>query len=47
MSSGLIALSRIASKKMVQNLVWATRYNVITIPAAAGPFVHLGKLLFR
>jgi len=27
-------------KKMMQNLVWATPYNVIAIPAAAGALVH-------
>jgi Cu2+-exporting ATPase len=27
---------------MVQNLGWATAYNVIAIPAAAGVFVHWG-----
>jgi len=25
---------------MVQNLVWATGYNLIAIPAAAGMFIH-------
>lgn len=37
-----IALSRGSYKKMVQNLVWATAYNMIAIPAAAGAFVHWG-----
>jgi len=27
---------------MVQNLVWATVYNVIAIPAAAGMFIRWG-----
>ena len=36
----VIALSRITYKKMMQNLVWATAYDVIAIPAAAGAFVH-------
>jgi len=35
-----IALSRATFRKMVQNLVWATAYNVIAIPAAAGMFIH-------
>jgi hypothetical protein len=43
MSSDVIALSRIIYKKMMQNLVWATPYCLITIPAAAGPFVLLGN----
>jgi Cu2+-exporting ATPase len=32
----LIRLSRATMSKMRQNLVWATAYNVIAIPAAAG-----------
>ena len=43
MSSDVIALSRITYKKMMQNLVWATTYNAIAIPAAAGAFVHSGN----
>jgi Cu2+-exporting ATPase len=35
-----IELSRATYRKMVQNLVWATAYNLIAIPAAAGVFVH-------
>jgi Cu2+-exporting ATPase len=37
-----IELSRAAYRKMVQNLVWATVYNVIAIPAAAGIFIRWG-----
>jgi len=37
-----IVLSRAAYQKMVQNLVWATVYNVIAIPAAAGMFIRWG-----
>jgi P-type Cu2+ transporter len=37
-----IVLSRASYRKMVQNLVWATAYNVIAIPVAAGLFVPLG-----
>jgi len=37
---GAIELSRAAYRKMVQNLVWATGYNLIAIPAAAGVFTH-------
>jgi len=32
----LIRLSRATMRKMRQNLVWATAYNVVAIPAAAG-----------
>ena len=34
----IIKLSKAAYGKMVQNLVWATGYNVIAIPLAAGAF---------
>jgi len=37
---GAIELSRGAYRKMVQNLVWATAYNLIAIPVAAGLFVR-------
>jgi Cu2+-exporting ATPase len=37
-----IVLSRATYRKMVQNLVWATAYNAIAIPVAAGLFVPLG-----
>src|SRR6516225_702220 len=40
-----ILLSRASYRKMVQNLVWATVYNVVAIPAAAGAFVHWGIAL--
>jgi Cu2+-exporting ATPase len=33
---GAITLSRAAYRKMVENLVWATGYNVVAIPVAAG-----------
>ncbi len=32
----VISLSRVAHRKMLQNLAWATGYNVIAIPLAAG-----------
>ncbi|MCU1343142.1 MAG: copper-translocating P-type ATPase, partial [Candidatus Acidoferrum typicum] len=37
-----IELSRATYRKMIQNLVWATAYNIIAIPVAAGVFVHRG-----
>jgi Cu2+-exporting ATPase len=37
-----IELSRATYRKMIQNLVWATAYNVVAIPVAAGVFVHWG-----
>src|SRR5262249_45688507 len=40
--AGGIRLSRASYRKMVQNLIWATAYNVIAIPVAAGLFVRWG-----
>ena len=37
-----IELSRATYRKMIQNLVWATAYNVVAIPVAAGLFVRTG-----
>jgi Cu2+-exporting ATPase len=37
-----IELSRASYRKMVQNLVWATGYNVVAIPVAAGVLVPWG-----
>jgi Cu2+-exporting ATPase len=39
---GAIELSRATYAKMVQNLVWATAYNVVAIPVAAGVLVPWG-----
>jgi Cu2+-exporting ATPase len=39
---GVITLSRATYRKMRQNLVWATGYNVIAIPVAAGAFAWAG-----
>jgi len=39
---GAIELSRATYRKMIQNLVWATGYNLIAIPVAAGLFVRRG-----
>jgi Cu2+-exporting ATPase len=39
---GAIELSRATYRKMTQNLVWATAYNIVAIPVAAGLFVHWG-----
>jgi Cu2+-exporting ATPase len=37
-----IELSRASYRKMVQNLVWATGYNIVAIPVAAGVLVPWG-----
>jgi Cu2+-exporting ATPase len=37
-----IELSRATYRKMIQNLVWATAYNVVAIPVAAGVLVPWG-----
>ena len=39
---GAIDLSRASYKKMVENLLWATGYNVVAIPVAAGILVPWG-----
>jgi len=39
---GAIELSRASYRKMVQNLAWATGYNVLAIPIAAGVLVPWG-----
>jgi Cu2+-exporting ATPase len=41
----ILGLSRETYKKMVQNLLWATGYNVFAIPLAAGVLYSLGVLL--
>ncbi len=42
---GVIDLSRATYRKMIQNLVWATAYNLIAIPIAAGVFAFAGLTL--
>lgn len=41
----IIKLSRLTYNKMVQNLFWATGYNVIALPLAAGALASRGILL--
>ncbi len=41
----LVTLSRKTMRKMNENLVWATGYNVIAIPVAAGILVPVGVVL--
>ena len=39
---GAIRLSRASYGKMIQNLAWATGYNLVAIPVAMGAFVGWG-----
>lgn len=39
---GIIDLSAASYAKMIQNLVWATAYNLVAIPVAAGAFAFAG-----
>jgi len=41
----LIQLARSTYRKMLQNLAWATGYNAVTIPLAAGVLYSYGILL--
>ncbi|MBS1134792.1 MAG: cadA [Burkholderiaceae bacterium] len=41
----IVELSRGTYRKMMQNLVWATGYNVVAIPLAAGALYAWGVLL--
>ena len=43
--AGAIELSRATYRKMIQNLVWATGYNALAIPVAAGIFAPWGFIL--
>jgi Cu2+-exporting ATPase len=41
----IVKLSRATHRKMVQNLIWATGYNVVALPLAAGVLAPIGVLL--
>jgi Cu2+-exporting ATPase len=41
----IVELSRATYRKMIQNLVWATGYNVVALPLAAGVLAPWGILL--
>jgi Cu2+-exporting ATPase len=43
--TGVIDLSRASYRKMIQNLVWATAYNLVAIPVAAGALAFVGVTL--
>lgn len=41
----ILALSRATYQKMIQNLLWATGYNAVALPLAAGALYAWGVLL--
>jgi hypothetical protein len=41
----IIDLSKASYRKMIQNLAWATGYNVVAIPLAAGVLARWGVVL--
>jgi Cu2+-exporting ATPase len=41
----IFRLSRASYRKMIQNLIWATGYNIVAIPLAAGVLAPIGVLL--
>jgi Cu2+-exporting ATPase len=41
----VVELSRASYRKMIENLIWATGYNVVALPLAAGVLAPLGILL--
>ena len=41
----IIGLSRASYNKMIQNLIWATGYNVVALPLAAGILAPIGIIL--
>jgi Cu2+-exporting ATPase len=43
--TAIIDLARVTYRKMIQNLWWATGYNAVAIPLAAGALAPLGILL--
>ena len=41
----IFELSRATYRKMIQNLIWATGYNIFALPLAAGVLAPVGILL--
>jgi Cu2+-exporting ATPase len=41
----IIKLSKATYRKMIQNLIWATGYNIIAMPIAAGVLIKYGVIL--
>ena len=42
---GVVRLSKAGYRKMLQNLFWATGYNIVTVPLAAGVLAPIGIIL--
>ena len=38
----LVLFGKATHRKMIQNLMWATGYNVVALPLAAGVLYHWG-----
>ena len=45
LNAAILGLSRATYRKMVQNLFWATAYNTVAIPMAAGITFGTGFLM--
>ena len=41
----MILFGKATYRKMIQNFIWATGYNVVALPLAAGVLYELGILL--
>jgi len=41
----MIALSQASYRKMIQNLIWASSYNIVAVPLAAGVLAPVGVVL--
>lgn len=41
----LILFGKATYRKMIQNLIWATGYNIVALPLAAGVLYKMGILL--
>jgi len=41
----IFSLSRASYRKMIENLLWATGYNIVALPLAAGILAPIGILL--
>jgi Cu2+-exporting ATPase len=41
----IVGLSRASYRKMIENLIWATGYNVVALPLAAGILAPIGIVL--